>query len=50
MDYVRLDPKIGYGTTLIVVASYGDFILYLQIGDGDILVVDDTGNVRKTAT
>ena len=47
VDYVRLDPKIGYGTTLIVVASYGDSMLYLQIGDGDILVVDDTGNVRK---
>jgi serine/threonine protein phosphatase PrpC len=47
VDYVRLDPKIGYGTTLIVVAYYGGFMLYLQIGDGDILVVDDTGNVRK---
>jgi len=47
MDSIRLDPKISYGTTLIVLASYGDFMLYLQIGDGDILVVDDTGSVRK---
>ncbi|HTH22079.1 MAG TPA: PP2C family serine/threonine-protein phosphatase, partial [Nitrososphaeraceae archaeon] len=47
MDSIRLDPKISYGTTLIVVASYGDSMLYLQIGDGDILVVDDTGSVRK---
>jgi len=47
IDSIRLDPKISYGTTLIVLASYGDFMLYLQIGDGDILVVDDTGSVRK---
>ena len=47
VDSVRLDPKISYGTTLIVMASYGDFMLYLQIGDGDILVVDNSGNVRK---
>ena len=47
MDSIRSDPKISYGTTLIVLASYGDFMLYLQIGDGDILVVDDTGSVRK---
>ncbi len=47
LDSIRLDPKIAYGTTLVVTAFNGSFMLYLQIGDGDILVLDNTGNVRK---
>jgi hypothetical protein len=34
---------LAYGTTLIVVAITESYILYLQIGDGDILVVGDDG-------
>jgi len=34
---------LAYGATLIVVAITESYILYLQIGDGDILVVGDDG-------
>jgi len=34
---------LAYGATLIVVAVTEGYILYLQIGDGDILVVSDDG-------
>jgi hypothetical protein len=34
---------LAYGTTLIIVAITESYLLYLQIGDGDILVVGDDG-------
>lgn len=36
---------LAYGTTLIAVAVMPQFILYLQLGDGDILVVSREGEV-----
>ena len=37
------DVYLAYGATLIVVAITESYILYLQIGDGDILAVGDDG-------
>jgi hypothetical protein len=34
---------VAYGATLLVVAITENFIIYLQLGDGDILVVSDGG-------
>jgi serine/threonine protein phosphatase PrpC len=35
---------LAYGTTLLVAYIASDFVLYLQLGDGDILSVSDTAN------
>lgn len=43
------DPTryIAYGTTLLSALVTGDFIVYLQLGDGDILTVSWTGDVER---
>ena len=38
---------IAYGTTLLLVLVEQDFILYLQLGDGDILTVSPNGSVKR---
>ena len=40
--YWDVDPML-YGTTLLGIAIMGDDILVYQIGDGDIVIVDDDG-------
>lgn len=47
LEQVKLNARIAYGTTLLVVAISASLILYMQIGDGDILVVDESGITRK---
>lgn len=37
--------RLAYGTTLVVSAVAPDFLLHLQIGDGDILMVSEGGEV-----
>jgi hypothetical protein len=37
------DPVIAYGTTLLVAAVWGDWLLLAQIGDGDILGIAPDG-------
>lgn len=37
----------AYGTTLLITAIYPSGILYIQIGDGDILVFDHKGDLEK---
>lgn len=44
---VEDNPLLAYGATSLTVAVEEDFILYLQLGDGDILNVSATGEVTK---
>ena len=41
----RLDenPTVSYGSTLIAALFAQDYVIYVQIGDGDILVIDERG-------
>jgi len=39
-------PYMLYGTTLLALAATESFIFALQIGDGDILMIDETGEAR----
>ncbi|MCA1618379.1 MAG: protein phosphatase 2C domain-containing protein [Acidobacteria bacterium] len=41
------NPLLAYGATSLTVAVAESFALYLQLGDGDILNVSDTGEVAK---
>jgi hypothetical protein len=42
-----LEPIFAYGATLLTVLVAESFILYLQLGDGDILIVSETGEVSR---
>ncbi len=44
---VEENPLLAYGTTSLTVAMEEDFVLYMQLGDGDILNVSVAGEVTK---
>jgi len=44
---VQDQPKIAYGATLLIVLLSSSFIHILQLGDGDIFSVSDTGEVTR---
>ncbi|MGH9941512.1 MAG: PP2C family serine/threonine-protein phosphatase [Pyrinomonadaceae bacterium] len=44
---VETNPLLAYGATSLTVAVEESFILYLQLGDGDILNVSAAGEVTK---
>jgi len=44
---VALNPILAYGATLLTVVVAKPFILYLQLGDGDILTVSEAGEVSR---
>ena len=44
---VEAQPYLAYGSTLLAVIVAPTFILYLQLGDGDILTVSTTGNIER---
>jgi hypothetical protein len=44
---VEEEPVLAYGATLLVVAAAETFMLYLQLGDGDILAVGASGQTYR---
>lgn len=44
---IEENPLLAYGTTSLTVALEENFIIYMQLGDGDILNVSATGEVIK---
>lgn len=46
-DAVVNNPSLAYGATLLAVVVTEEFILYLQLGDGDILCVDNHGKTTR---
>jgi serine/threonine protein phosphatase PrpC len=46
-ELVEANPYHAYGATLLVVALTPSFIIYMQLGDGEILTVSDTGEVTQ---
>jgi hypothetical protein len=44
---VESNPRLAFGATLLAVLVAPSFILYLQLGDGDILAVSQTGDVER---
>jgi hypothetical protein len=46
-EEVLRNPLLAYGATLLVVLIGDSYILYVQLGDGDILTVSQTGAVSR---
>jgi hypothetical protein len=44
---VEEDPYVAYGATLLAIVVARDSMLYLQLGDGDILAVAETGETWR---
>jgi hypothetical protein len=44
---VESNPALAYGATILTTLIADDFVLYLQLGDGEILTVSDTGEVSR---
>ena len=44
------DSAVAYGATLLVAAVTERFVLYLQLGDGEILAVSESGEVVRPLT
>lgn len=41
------DPRIAYGATVVATLATTDFLLYVQLGDGDIVAVDAAGQAER---
>jgi WD40 repeat protein len=46
-DLIKSNPEILYGSTLVAAALTDRFALFTQIGDGDVLLVEQDGSVSR---
>jgi hypothetical protein len=44
---LEVNPLIAYGTTLLAVLVMPEIAYFLQLGDGDLLVVEESGDVNR---
>jgi serine/threonine protein phosphatase PrpC len=47
VDSLRKDNRVAYGATIIAVCIARDFIIFLQLGDGEILTVSGRNGVSR---
>ncbi len=47
IQHIETNPHLCYGATLLAVAITDEYLIYLQLGDGDILSVYDSGDVER---
>jgi serine/threonine protein phosphatase PrpC len=47
LEKVMNNPKIAYGSTLLTAVITKDYFIFFQLGDGNILIVDNDKNVRN---
>lgn len=50
LSVVGVESWVAYGATLLLAAVTERFVLYLQLGDGEILTVNDRGDVSRPMT
>jgi serine/threonine protein phosphatase PrpC len=46
-EAIAANPVRAYGATIVMAIVEESFILYLQLGDGDILLVSDAGEIKR---
>ena len=46
-ESIAANPIRAYGATIVMAIVEESFIVYLQLGDGDILLVSDSGEVKR---
>jgi serine/threonine protein phosphatase PrpC len=47
LDKIISNPKIAYGSTLLTAVVTKNYFIFFQLGDGNILIVDNEKNVRN---
>lgn len=47
IEYIKRSPEVLYGSTLVAAAISNRFVAYIQIGDGDLLIVGQDGLVSR---
>jgi serine/threonine protein phosphatase PrpC len=47
LEKIISNPKIAYGSTLLTAVITKNYFIFFQLGDGNILIVDDDQNVKN---
>ncbi len=47
LEKIINNPKIAYGSTLLTAVITKNYFIFFQLGDGDILIVDNNQNVKN---